>query len=141
MKKYLVLALLCFCSLLQAQNVGFVRNAQYRITMNLDPVKKEWEAALKDSLKGTVLTNFDIKSSVDKGDGQTVYFLVGTNRAKTVKVGRKLQLVAGNLKFATLASESGLVICSGCAGGCAPAATYGKPHCDTDCGDASCTTH
>src|SRR5690606_10657710 len=114
------------------QNIGFVRNAQYRITANLDPVKAGWEKLLRANEIDAVLTKFEIKAVPDRGSGSTFYMLVGTNTARTVKVARALNLTAGNFTYVDQGQE-GVLICSGCAS-CWPSANYAR----MDCGEGDC---
>ncbi len=139
MKKSVLIAIAFFftSSIASAQAIGFIRNAQSRITANLDPIKKDWEKLLKDQSIETVLTNFEIQSGADKETGKTYYMLLATNKDKTVKVARALRLTAGNLSFYKNETKPwGVVVCSGCVG-CAPDVTGGNWFCTSNCQDES----
>ena len=136
MKKifFTVIIFVFVTSVTSAQNIGFIRNAQSRITANLDPVKAEWEKLLGEHNIPAVLVNFEIKSGADKVTGKTFYMLLATNRDKTVKVARALKLVNGNLLFLKgVEQPSGISMCTGCAMGCGPIILNGVWECDSDC--------
>lgn len=135
MKKTVLLAIvLCFTTTIaSAQVIGFIRNSQSRITANLDPIKAEWENLLKNQEKETVLTNFEIQSGADKETGKTYYMLLATNREKTVKVAKGLQLKAGNLSFyKDEAKPWGVVVCFECVE-CTPEISGGNWNCGSGC--------
>src|SRR5690606_14795289 len=127
MKVYSLLFFLVVSAASFGQNIGFVRNAQYRITANLDPVKAGWEKLLRANEIDAVLTKFEIKAVPDRGSGSTFYMLVGTNTARTVKVARALKLTAGNFTYLDQGQEA-VLICSGCAT-CWPSANYARMDC------------
>ena len=132
-----LLALLLSVVVSYSQQIGIVRNAQYRITANLDPVKKDFEKLLAEHQLPAVLTNFEIKTIVDKVTGNPFYMLVGTNRSRTIKVARALHLSAGYLNFYKGTEEVwGILICSGCTAGCLPEISNGKWLCNGDCQQA-----
>ena len=136
MKKILLIAvcILGTVSIASAQVIGFIKNTQSRITANLDPIKAEWEKLLKDQGNEAVLTNFEIQSGADRETGKTYYLLLATNRNKSIKVARGLLLKAGNLSFyKEEVKPFGIVVCSGCAGACAPDVSGGNWFCDSEC--------
>jgi len=120
---------------INAQTIGIVRNAQYRITANMNPIKAEWEKLLVDQDKATVLTDFTITAQADKITGKTTYMLLAQNRDKSVKVARALKMKAGSLVFVSgIDMPAGVTVCSGCSS-CQPVISDGKWICDSVCPD------
>ncbi|WP_146185042.1 hypothetical protein [Flavobacterium pallidum] len=143
MKKVLFAVMLCgLMNFANAQQIGIVRNAQHRITANLDPIKKNWEQMLLEDKIPAILVNFEIRSGMDNGTGKTYYMLLATNRDHSVKVARALELKNGYLSFFKGQEEPlGVVTCSGCANACSPIVFQGKWVCDGECpsADKPCT--
>jgi hypothetical protein len=115
-----------------SQNIGLTRNGVYRITANMDPVKAKWEKMLEVNGIDAVLTKFEIKAVADRGNGETFYMLIGSNTAKTVRVGRSLRVTGGNFSYLSN-DENDVLICTGCFT-CMPSPKFGK----LDCGDTTC---
>jgi hypothetical protein len=138
MKKILFTIMLCgLMNLGHAQQIGIVRNAQHRITANLDPIKLKWEKLLLEQKIPAILVSFEIKSVLDNVTGKGYYMLLATNRDGSVKVARALELKNGYLSFFKGAEEPwGVATCSGCAKSCNPGVSDGKWTCDGECPDA-----
>ncbi len=123
-------------NLAHAQQIGIVRNAQYRITANLDPIKLKWEQLLLEQKIPATLVNFEIQSGLDKVNGKAFYMLLASNRDRSVKVARALEVKNGYLSFFKNGEEPwGIATCSGCARACNPAVSDGKWICDGECPD------
>ncbi|OYU81423.1 MAG: hypothetical protein CFE23_04880 [Flavobacterium sp. BFFFF1] len=141
MKKILfVLIAFAFMNTSQAQQIGLVRNAQFRITANLDPIKRQWEQMLLEQKIPAYLVNFEIQSGMDNISGGTYYMLLASNQDRSVKVARALQLKNGYLSFYKGQEEPfGIATCSGCNKACNPTVSAGKWICDGACaGDKPC---
>lgn len=140
MKKILftLAVFMVFCAVSQAQTIGFLRNAQSRITADMGPVKARWEKLLAENQHETTLTDFTIKSGLDKSTGKTYYILIATNRNKSIKIAELLKLKGnGDFIFMPKAeSNIGTVTCSGCTNGCNPEILEGKWVCDPECPSA-----
>ncbi len=134
----------CFLTLIIAntinsQNIGIVRNAQHRITANLDPIKKEWEKLLADQNNPAALVNFEIVSGLDSKTNKTYYILLASNRDKSIKVAKALKLSNGYLAFLKgVENPKGVIICSGCSNGCIPSVVDEKWSCGDCMSDGAC---
>ncbi|WP_146171710.1 hypothetical protein [Flavobacterium magnum] len=143
MKKIFLAFMLCgLVNFAHAQQIGIVRNAQHRITANLDPIKQKWEQMLLEQKIPAILVNFEIRSGMDDSTGKTYYMLLASNRDHSVKVARALELKNGYLSFYKGQEEPwGIATCTGCSNACNPAVFEGKWVCNGDCpsADRPCT--
>ena len=104
--------------------IGSNDNGKFVITENIDIIVKEWTNFLIENKINTTLATFEIKQEKYKDEeGGTYYYLIGTNREKTIKVAKLLLYNEASSEFYfnnKTCLDGHTVTCSGCTAGCNP---------------------